>query len=370
MGVLKTLTVNGVAYEVKPVVPASYVTLRASGWVGSNDSYSQVVPLVGITNQTKVDLQPTPEQVEIFLAKTLAFTTENNNGVVTVYSVGYKPEDDYTIQVTLIEAEGSPPIRGNTVGMPNPQVDWEQTNPKKADYIKNKPNVALAPDLHNHITNKANPHAVTAEQVGARADSWMPTPEEVGAAPSGYGLGTSGTWVDDLNAADRCGYYSWTSTAQNIPFAYGNMFVVRRSDGRLTQIGIDPCMVGHSGIVIRHYTGSNWRDWEWVNPPMNPGVAYKTTERWRGNAVYTKMVDLGALPNSTTKTIDIGVTSSKIIRSFVNITSSSGTNVTSPYFLADGTMVVKHLFTAKNIQIATTADYTDRSATVQVWYTE
>lgn len=191
-----------------------------------------------------------------------------------------------------------------------------------------------------------------------------------GSAPAGFGLGKSGIWINDLNLADKCGYYSWTSTAQNIPFAYGNMFVIRRGDGRITQIGIDPYMEGHSGIVIRHYSGSKWLVWEWVNPLMNPGVEYRTTERWKGKAVYTKMVDIGALPNSTTKTIDIGVTSSKIIRSFVNITSSSGINVTSPYFLTDGTMVVKHLFTAKNIQLSTTADYTDRTATVQVWYIE
>lgn len=32
-------------------------------------------------------------------------------------------------------------IRGNTVGFPNPQPDWEQTDPLQADYIRNKPNV-------------------------------------------------------------------------------------------------------------------------------------------------------------------------------------------------------------------------------------
>ena len=30
-------------------------------------------------------------------------------------------------------------IVGNIVGLPNPQPDWNQTDPKKADYIKNKP---------------------------------------------------------------------------------------------------------------------------------------------------------------------------------------------------------------------------------------
>lgn len=30
-------------------------------------------------------------------------------------------------------------IRGNTVGIPNPQPDWNQEDPSKADYIRNKP---------------------------------------------------------------------------------------------------------------------------------------------------------------------------------------------------------------------------------------
>ena len=30
-------------------------------------------------------------------------------------------------------------IRGNTVGVPNPQPDWNQTDQTKANYIRNKP---------------------------------------------------------------------------------------------------------------------------------------------------------------------------------------------------------------------------------------
>lgn len=32
-------------------------------------------------------------------------------------------------------------IRGNTVGFPNPQPDWNQSDPMQADYIRNKPDV-------------------------------------------------------------------------------------------------------------------------------------------------------------------------------------------------------------------------------------
>ena len=35
---------------------------------------------------------------------------------------------------------------------------------------------------------------------------------------------------------------------------------------------------------------------EWVNPPMNLGTEYRTTERYLGEPVYVKLVDCGTLP--------------------------------------------------------------------------
>jgi hypothetical protein len=37
-------------------------------------------------------------------------------------------------------------IMGNTVGVPNPRSDWRQTDPTKADYIKNKPDIESKAD--------------------------------------------------------------------------------------------------------------------------------------------------------------------------------------------------------------------------------
>ena len=34
-------------------------------------------------------------------------------------------------------------IKGNTVGFPNPQPDWNQTDPTQADYVKNKPPIRV-----------------------------------------------------------------------------------------------------------------------------------------------------------------------------------------------------------------------------------
>ena len=79
------------------------ITLLASKWVGSSSPYSQVVAVEGVTAYTKVDLLPSVEQLSIFHNKDLAFVTENEDGVVTVYAIGDKPTNDYTIQATLTE---------------------------------------------------------------------------------------------------------------------------------------------------------------------------------------------------------------------------------------------------------------------------
>lgn len=79
------------------------VTLVANNWVGESSPYSQVVTIEGVTEKSQVDLTPSVEHLSIFHHKDLAFVTENDGGVVTVYAIGQKPENDYTIQVTITE---------------------------------------------------------------------------------------------------------------------------------------------------------------------------------------------------------------------------------------------------------------------------
>lgn len=86
-----------------PTTKISEVTLTASGWVGTSSPYSQAVNIAGVTKNSQVDLTPNVNQLSIFWEKDLTFVTDNDNGVVTVYAIGQKPQNDYTIQVTLTE---------------------------------------------------------------------------------------------------------------------------------------------------------------------------------------------------------------------------------------------------------------------------
>lgn len=81
------------------------VTLLANAWSGSNNLHSQVVTIDGVTENSQVDLTPSVEQLAVFYEKDLGFVTENENGVVTVYAIGQKPQNDYVIQVTITEVD-------------------------------------------------------------------------------------------------------------------------------------------------------------------------------------------------------------------------------------------------------------------------
>lgn len=79
------------------------VNLLADKWSGSENLYSQVVVIDGVTENSQVDLTPSADQLVVFYEKDLTLVAENEDGVVTVYVIGQKPANDYTIQVTITE---------------------------------------------------------------------------------------------------------------------------------------------------------------------------------------------------------------------------------------------------------------------------
>lgn len=101
---LEELLAMAQALPDKPTVRISDVTLLASAWVSVTATrHEQVVQIEGVTENSQVDLTPTGEQLEAFFNKQLTFTAEQEGGVVTVVAVGDKPQNDYTIQVTITE---------------------------------------------------------------------------------------------------------------------------------------------------------------------------------------------------------------------------------------------------------------------------
>lgn len=198
----------------------------------------------------------------------------------------------------------------------------------------------------------------------------------VDAAPDGFGLGsTYGKTLTDYNSTDlKNGWYSATESTLNPPVAwmrYALVFVSRRYD-RMVQT-----IQGFNGTpnslyleCVRVYDGTNWSELEWVNPPMELENEYRTTERWNGKAVYTKLVDLGALPGrAENKLVSIGVTGiTNMLR--VEATASGGTAM--PYTYQHNVKILFISATKTNVIVATGdneySDLSEQTGIAQIWY--
>lgn len=116
---------------------------------------------------------------------------------------------------------------------------------------------------------------------------------------TGYGLGANAA-TPTTNDADSCTLTGWyaISSMSNCPITYGLLRVETWYNGCIFQTAYEMS----SGVVVqRRCQNSEWKPWEYVNPPMQLGVEYRTTERISGKPVYIKLVNLGNLPNNTTE---------------------------------------------------------------------
>lgn len=82
---------------------STIITLSVQNWTNTNSPYSQIIAMNGVSATSKVDLQPTPEQLIYFQDQEISLVTLNDNGIVTVYAIGAKPTIDLTMQVIITE---------------------------------------------------------------------------------------------------------------------------------------------------------------------------------------------------------------------------------------------------------------------------
>ena len=135
----------------------------------------------------------------------------------------------------------------------------------------------------------------------------------INAALGGFGLGGEAkllTANDNLDDIWRAGWYAWDTAPQNAPIvggtpiSYCSMIVLNKGgDYMKTQV-----VFSSTGSELhRANNGLGWTAWEWVNPPMELGVEYRTTERYLGKPVYVKVVDFGVLPANAKKAVAHGI---------------------------------------------------------------
>ena len=155
---------------------------------------------------------------------------------------------------------------------------------------------------------------------------------DVGAAPGGYGFGDA---IQEIAAASAEESYETycakvdavldampDKTAKLVlaypPAVYGKagttISLLYKGDANyavLSNIGsADTALCGWRMIKLKKSSSdpSAWQPFEWEHPPMQLGVEYRTTERYQQLPIYTKAVNFGAAPNTTSKTVEHGIT--------------------------------------------------------------
>ena len=79
------------------------ITLPAANWEGASSPYYQTISSDFFTENSMIDLQPTPAQLASWQDDGFAFATQNDNGAVKVYVAGGLPSGDITVQIKIQE---------------------------------------------------------------------------------------------------------------------------------------------------------------------------------------------------------------------------------------------------------------------------
>lgn len=196
----------------------------------------------------------------------------------------------------------------------------------------------------------------------------------IGTAPDGFGLGGNSkllTSDDDVNTIGASGWYGWVSDNVPINAIKITYLTIMRVDAYSSGVKVQTLYGATDGsdftvqplVARRMIYGSKIGTWEYVNPPLNLGVEYRTTERYLGKPVYVKVVDCGNLPASGLKNIAHGIANCKPIHVYGEMSNGNtlpyavGTNY---YISADGGY----------IQIYVTGDLSDQTVKATIKYTK
>ena len=137
-------------------------------------------------------------------------------------------------------------------------------------------------------------------------------------APAGYGLGEQSkelTSDDDLNTIWQNGWYRWGSRSpQNAPKMTSDAGGAGYIFARVTNYDAQNVLQEYWSLnqdaqnqARRICRNGTWGPLEWINPPMQLGVEYRSTERYNGKPVYAKAINFGQAPNATYKDVSHGI---------------------------------------------------------------
>lgn len=190
-------------------------------------------------------------------------------------------------------------------------------------------------------------------------------------APGGFGLGKDvGAGCADCNTAIKNGWYVTSAGTLNCPAVGGQamnycMFFVQARYAKVHQT-YWVCVNGIYGRLQRYSmdSGATWSEWEWVNPPMSEGVEYRTTERYNGYPVYTKLIEYGAVTNGASLEAPYNIIRyAAKLNGWYLLPFSNGTSDFS------GSFAARLDVTNGNVRYYGGSSVDGKDLTVQFWYT-
>lgn len=175
------------------------------------------------------------------------------------------------------------------------------------------------------------------------------------AAPTGFGLGGKAKGISSLDNATAFGLYVsnvGTPSSELGQSVYWTCLTMPHNDNFIAQIAYrssaNPIVV----CIRRHNQDGTWTPWEYLNPPMNIGYEYRTTERYKGKPVYRQLVEitttetLGTDGKVSTYSMAHGISG---LTHCVDIVGNMG-NYRLPYMATGGSLTSIALVNTTNIQ--------------------
>lgn len=218
--------------------------------------------------------------------------------------------------------------------------------------------------FHASTHSKDGADPITPESIGAVGydvtqaltdDQKTKARENINAAPGGFGLGSAYTdYIADFNACIKNGWYRAYGNSLNSPdiggwkARYGALLVSTRESTIYHVYYVDRYSMMYTLERYSNDGGTTWSEWEYVNPPLQIGVEYRTTERYQEKPVYAKLVDCGKFPApASSKQIAHGISDCYPIRVTGQMSNSNTVPWAEVYSIgADNTII--RLYAAPN----------------------
>lgn len=231
-------------------------------------------------------------------------------------SAGVVPSKDYfnwqqrledKLTERLAEAKKSGEFNGATGATPKLRIGTVTTLENDSSAFAEIRGSAEYPILDLYIPKGADAAIdSTLSVAGSAADAKSVGSALAGKASAGFGYG------------DVIKCYDWTANENNFNTKLSVIFNAMPDDCVKQVLCVDAsvssslctCTLTRASSTMGVLSGTDvrgfrrqkvfngaWQPWEWENPPIQLGVEYRTTEHWGGKAVYTVLMDCGALPD-------------------------------------------------------------------------